>query len=474
MKRFWLVLLALGMLFAFSSSVFAADVKFTGSYYAAGMYIDDLSVMKDNTGKPATAFYYQRLRVNMEFIATPALKLVTRFDALERIWGGPRSGAGVVPGVPYNLRWDYDSYGTRAENENIAFDWAYIRYASKIGLWQVGIMEDGAWGTKFADNARPEGKITWLAPFGPVVVGAQIIKLAENNQTALFTTTASDQDIDKYQGFVIYNFKGGSVGLLGVFQKFHEGGFIPPLAGTATDILGGDLYILMPYLKAKFGPVAIEAEVDYAWGKMKWDNIPGASSVKIDNLQAYVDAVADLGMFYVGGTLAFIDGDKQSTRNKIEGGILSGGRDWNPCLMMFNWDRFYWAGNIFGPTAPVVGTLNNGAPMSNAYFAQLRAGVRPVADLDIMASLSWAKAVRTPALNTVFATGNPAGVSIDLGNNKEYGYEVDVTATYRITNNLSYMLGGAYWFVGDFYKGLGETQKVQDNYLLINKLTLTF
>ncbi|HRS90201.1 MAG TPA: hypothetical protein P5183_10830, partial [Smithellaceae bacterium] len=76
MKRFWLVLLALGMLFAFSSSVFAADVKFTGSFYAAGMYLDNTSLAKDATGYPATAFYYQRLRVNMEFIATPALKLV--------------------------------------------------------------------------------------------------------------------------------------------------------------------------------------------------------------------------------------------------------------------------------------------------------------------------------------------------------------------------------------------------------------
>ncbi len=54
MKRFWLVLLALGMLFAFSSSVFAADVKFTGSFYAAGMYQDKTS-SDERRSRPTTA-----------------------------------------------------------------------------------------------------------------------------------------------------------------------------------------------------------------------------------------------------------------------------------------------------------------------------------------------------------------------------------------------------------------------------------
>ena len=84
MKRFWLVLLALGMLFAFSSSVFAADVKFTGSFYAAGMYQDKTTSDERSYCDNSTAFYYQRLRVGMYFVVTPALSLVTRFDAMER------------------------------------------------------------------------------------------------------------------------------------------------------------------------------------------------------------------------------------------------------------------------------------------------------------------------------------------------------------------------------------------------------
>ena len=40
MKRFWLVMLSLGLVLAFSSSAMAVDVKFSGSFYAAGMYLD--------------------------------------------------------------------------------------------------------------------------------------------------------------------------------------------------------------------------------------------------------------------------------------------------------------------------------------------------------------------------------------------------------------------------------------------------
>jgi len=83
MKRFALILLALGLVAAFSTTVFALDVKFSGEYYAAGMYLDKTSLNKDSylKGTPpaivasnvSTAFYYQRLRVKTDFIVSPGL-----------------------------------------------------------------------------------------------------------------------------------------------------------------------------------------------------------------------------------------------------------------------------------------------------------------------------------------------------------------------------------------------------------------
>jgi hypothetical protein len=75
-------------------------------------------------------------------------------------------------------------------------------------------------------------------------------------------------------------------------------------------------------------------------------------------------------------------------------------------------------------------------------------------------------------LSVSYATADkkPAGFT-----NSTYGTEVDLTGTYKITNNLSYMLGVGYLFTGDYFKGKDTgSNKVVDDYILMNKLTLTF
>jgi hypothetical protein len=76
-----------------------------------------------------------------------------------------------------------------------------------------------------------------------------------------------------------------------------------------------------------------------------------------------------------------------------------------------------------------------------------------------MASVSYATADKKPSAAWLY---------------NDYGYEVDLTATYKITNNLSYMLGAGYLFTGKYFKGTSETNQIGNNYLVINKLTLIF
>jgi len=63
MKRFWLVLLSLGLIMAFSASAFAVDVKVSGEYYAAGLYLNKTNVNGDTI--PA--------------VGTKVLKVITRY-----------------------------------------------------------------------------------------------------------------------------------------------------------------------------------------------------------------------------------------------------------------------------------------------------------------------------------------------------------------------------------------------------------
>ena len=154
MKRFGILFCLLTLTLLFSATARAVDVKVGGEFFAGGMYLDKSTLKKDTAADgPSTAFYFQRLRVNAGLIVVPGLSLITRFDVMERAWGASRS----VPATAL----DTMSAGTRAENENIAFDWLFVMYDSPVGRWRVGYMTDGAWGTVFMDTSTPRGKIAW-------------------------------------------------------------------------------------------------------------------------------------------------------------------------------------------------------------------------------------------------------------------------------------------------------------------------
>ena len=456
MKRFLLVLLSLGLVLAFSASAMAVDVKISGEYYVAGLYLNKTTLNDARYGydrdNPSTAFYYQRLRVESDFIVAPGLKLVTRFDAMERIWGGARSAAGTP---------DSQSVGTRAENENIAFDWAYVNYDSPIGTFMVGYGPDNFWGTTFGDSiiGHSTGQIAYFKPVGDFFFGAIVYKEGDSSKSAVTTgTTTTDQDGDKYVAFVDYAVnKDIKTGLLACY--FRGAG------GRAAGYPNGSLfkaYYLWPYFKAKFGPVALEGELEYAWGSM--DGEEGVGNVRIEDLDIYLAANVNLGMFYFGGQFAYLEGDDPGSSTRSGGATgQNGGMDWNPTLIMFNYDTInYWAGGINGHSNSEVG-----GPMTNAWFFQGKVGVKPTPQLDAMLSVSYATADKKPdpkAYGITYANGN-------------YGTEIDVTGTYKITNNLSYMLGFGYLFTGDYFKGYdyaGANYKTVDDFIVINKLTLTF
>ncbi|MGA2781538.1 MAG: hypothetical protein ABSF13_06400 [Smithella sp.] len=482
MKRFWLILLSLGLVMAFSVSAFAVDVKVSGEYFVGGLYVDKVDLMKANPYEShaniSSAFFYQRLRVGTDFIVSPCLKLVTSFDAMERIWGGARSNT-----------WQSNqadetnfSAGTRAESENIVFNQVYLEYTSPIGLFKVGYLPDYVFGTSFADqgNMLYDGQIQYFIQSGPFTGFLGYAKRVDSSYSSVtynswsngvwYNSIVTDRDYDSYRVAGIYNFKGnnvhGEAGLLFLYDRdaTNRGSYNGPYLTN--------VYALDPFVKAKIGPVALQAEALYYFGDArKWEGTRYGSpfnsalvggNITINALSVFVDATVNLGPAYVGGTFAYLSGDKPDSSNvngtggTIEGGINTGGADWNPCLIMFNTETMgYWAGPVGTDAA---GAIDN--QMSNAWFFQGKVGVKPTPQWDIMMSLAYATADQKP-LNYV---GNT------------YGTEVDLTGTYKITNNLSYMLGAGYLFTGDYFKGVnsGGLNQVSDDFILINKLTLSF
>jgi hypothetical protein len=456
MKGLCWALLLLGLTAALGTSAMAVDVKFGGEFYAAGMYQDKTTFKKGTaTDGPSTAFYYQRLRLNTEFIVSPGLTLTTRADIMERSWGAARSAPGTAL--------DIQSVGTRAENENIAFDLLYVTYVSPIGLFRAGYQLDCIWGTVFGNTEVPAGRFGYMIRVKGVRIALCLDKVnnGERSYNAINAAVrAADRDSNYYTVFAIYPLKTGEVGLLGRYMR-EAGNRNLGIPGSDAGFLSKGI-ILTPYTKLQLGPVALQAELYYLFGQLrKWEGsapLGNQNDTRLDQLTAWIDATADFGKVYVGGSVAYVSGDDPGTGavegSNLTGVGLNGGNDWNPCLVMFNSDRTYWAGNIGGYDASA-----NGGPMTNAWFFQVRGGIRPIDKLDIMASVSYANADKKPSAAWL---------------HNDYGFEVDLTAAYKITNNLSYMLGAGYLFTGHYYKGTSDTNAINNNFLVLNKLTLTF
>jgi hypothetical protein len=222
-------------------------------------------------------------------------------------------------------------------------------------------------------------------------------------------------------------------------------------------------WLIDPFVKATFGPVYVEGEVLYKFGKTaayESDHSAANEDVKLKNSwSAYVMANVTLGPAYVGAAAIYVNGDDKTTNDNEAG--QSGGYDFNPCLMLFNYDLGRWNGGM-GPTnTPMSGGI------INAMIGQIFGGIKPIPKLDVKLSFTYAKAVEDMYTGAPYTDANKY-VS------KNYGSEVDLTATYKIYDNLSYMLGAGYLFTGDYFKGNVDSRQLDNDYLLTNKLVLTF
>jgi hypothetical protein len=177
-------------------------------------------------------------------------------------------------------------------------------------------------------------------------------------------------------------------------------------------------------------------------------------------------ASVDIKPAYVGGVFIYVEGDSPATAgspNTTNTAGQPGGTDFNPCLMLFNYDEMRWNGGFGNPTyfaSFPANSATGAAGISNAFIAQLFVGVKPIPKLDVKLAGTWVRADK-PVTNTGWVS-------------KDYGYEADLTATYKIYDNLSYMVGFGYLWAGDFWKGTQALGTVSNDYLLTHKLTLSF
>lgn len=514
MKKLWIVLLSLAMVAAFCMPASAVDVKFSGSYYVAGEYYNDIDVVEKGVAFPSTffgdgyyegtdqstAFFRQRLRVQTEFVVSPGLSLITRFDALEKIWGdnawsGSQTDVASRSADYTNNHMDWAD--RTKEQENIEFEQAYIQYMSKVGLWWIGYAPHDFWGTTFGDSTHSRALVQWVLPFKWGIIGAKYFKSWEGSSTFKDSRTqglinANDADDDAYVAIGMFKTQAIETGLKVAYRRLADNrdnlptGFgqpgqnalLPPNSKT-------DGWLITPYFIGNFGPVKVAAELEYWNGEVDFENgelypnFPAGtkSSLDMEFLSVYLMAEATFGPAFVGGSFVYASGDDPDTWDKIEGSNFSplfdgawGGRDLKSTLILWNEDVINWAGNLFPRGfgyAPGMSDDTFGPGIKNAFVYQLYGGYN-WGDFAFKGSATYAKMDEVP-----IPTFLKNVVKID----DEIGWEFDFTATYKITQNLSYMVGAGYLMVGDMKDakiGGVKYEVLDDVYMITNKLTLTF
>jgi hypothetical protein len=495
MKKFWIVLIALGLVAAFSMSASAADVKFSGSYYIEGWYDDNHSLLDKNdtgangnvymNGRGPIALYHQRLRVQTDFKVAEGLSLTTRFDAMERNWGDRRErntsitgSAGVnttgsmevasrnlfAANTNSTVATPNGSYVPVQEQGNIEFERVYITANLPFGQLIAGYAEDIAWGTDFMDTVTTRPLIKLIVPIGPVTLVAAIKKDLEGTMyNGYGNINTSDKDIYDLAG--IFKWKSGEAGLL--FEYLNNNALKSDLSApgaTGVTSASQQIYALFPYFKQTAGPLYVEGEGYYGWGKAKAMDVAQGIDQTLQTWGMSLHAKVDLKPVYFGARFIYMLGDDPNTPQTVEGGLaaaLVAGQAFLPCLMLFN-DSYYTAmgSGLYGRMGTIA-TGNAAAAqfMDNVVFFQGYVGVQPISKLDIKLAVADATAQVKPVVGMV---------------GSHYGTEFDLTATYKIYDNLSYMIGAGYLITGDYFKGTDATTQLSNDYIVMHKLMLTF
>jgi len=485
MKRLLVVLLSLGLIAAFSMTASAADVKFGGSYYVVGVYENHPQVYDSTSGYDYShAFFYQRVRLQPVFQIAEGLTFTARMDALEKQWGNTNWKGGTDDLTSSRK----GAVATQKIQENIEFERAYVTFLTGIGQFQVGYQNVDDWGTDFGDysNSRPRimfstkaGNLILIATYekvfetdtaAPVMLaGTQIGSTADGTKVYSSTVTKSitnfaDADNDTYALSGIYKDKGVEAGLLYKYYVYDSNKWL----GARTLMTQ-----LSPYTKLTAGPLYFEGEATYWFGKAAQYEAPASALAKDVDLKAwslYLKGRMDAGPAYIGAVFSLASGNDLSDDTKNTTAPSGGGTNFAPAMILLNDGFNTWTG---GHAAASPG-LSSANPVTSAKYNTVIynafAGFNPTKQLNVEAALTYA----TVDKKALYKSG---GIVYDADSNK-LGTEFDVKATYKIYDNLTYMLGAGYLWTGDYFKGYtapGATAKsISNDYVLMNQLTLSF
>jgi hypothetical protein len=465
MKKLLVVLLSLGLIVAFGMTASAADVKFAGSYYVVGAYENNPAL---STTGYSQAMVYQRGRLQPVFVIAEGLTFTNRLDFLEKQWGSTQwkrasdNAGGAADDQTASRRLMVQGTATSGNpkvQENVEWERAFVTFKTKFGQFDIGYQNVDDWGTDYGDFSNSRPKASFATQLGPVTLGVAWEKVYENDTTSGVnaSTSIADADKDTYAIYGVYKDKGVEAGMLYKYYAYNS--LRPVGVKTAFNLLS-------PYVKAAFGPFYIEGEAQYWFGKMAQYEAPAPATLQDIDLSAwgaYLKGKMNIGPAYFGALFAYTQGNDMTDDTKTTANPGGAGNNFSTValLLMSQWYDIWNNGKSLAANVPGV----TSAKYNNVIYSAF-VGMDPTPRWNLEADLIYATVDKK-------ALSKTAGVITEAVSDK-MGTEFDLKATYKIYDNLTYMVGAAYLWTGDYFKGSTASAQVDNDYMLMNQLTLMF
>ena len=217
-----------------------------------------------------------------------------------------------------------------------------------------------------------------------------------------------------------------------------------------------NMYQVAPYGRVAFGPVYLEAEFTFVGGDViQWEKAGAVPDKSLSSWGAYLMGKFTAGPAAFGLAVANSTGDNGKDASKSNENPFGAGTDYNPALILMGDTLAGQSDNgIDGTTASPTGVTNR---KLNMMLVNAFGTFKATPKLDFGASFTWAK-----------VNEKKTALEDDLG------MEFDVTASYKIYDNLTYKVGAGYLWTGDYFKGASAHKSIGNDYLLMNNLQIVF
>jgi hypothetical protein len=330
------------------------------------------------------------------------------------------------------------------------------------GIFDVGRMSGGTWGTSYADFEVNADRVKWtyagVENWTFLLIyqantegdgGTYAAATAGRNGTYQ-TGMQSDQDSNTYYGAFVY--KGMENVSMGLLYGF---GHVKTTATAATTS-----HNLLPYFSGNWGPLQMHGEIYYTWGEV--DNDAAAADVDIQRWAGNLEGTYNFGPASLMLGVAYYTGEDADVTQSTAFGTAASrgfGNDWAYPLIILAGNDGPWQSNLGNGTGNLASTAGcaGGALM---WYAGVN--FMPIETVKLGANFGWSTADETESFGP--------GVDDDQGS------ELDLILDWKIYDNLTYHAVFAYYWAGEYFRDVGgiAAANFDDATGFFNQLIISF